>query len=153
MAKRVWGIVATVAGTGYLPLAPGTWASVIATMLWYVLSASILHPHYWQLLIVPVLFFAGVYCSGKILRGDEKDPSFVVIDEFAGQWLTLLFIPATLFNALAGLVLFRIFDIAKPLGIKKMEERKKGWGIMADDMLAGLYSNLILHLLLYFKLW
>jgi phosphatidylglycerophosphatase A len=102
---------------------------------------------------MPLIIFGGVYCSERILKDNEKDPSHIVIDEFAGLWLTLLFVQPSYKNAIAGFILFRIFDIAKPFGIRKMEKFKKGWGIMLDDLLAGLYSNLILQSLVFFKIW
>jgi phosphatidylglycerophosphatase A len=153
MGKRLAEFVATTGGLGYLPLAPGTWAAALSTIIWCVLCFTIPNPFVWQLILMPLLVFAGVYCSEKILKEDEKDPSHIVIDEFAGLWLTLLLVEPSYKNAIAGFILFRIFDIAKPFGIKKMEKFKKGWGIMLDDLLAGLYSNLILQSLVLFKIW
>ncbi len=82
-----------------------------------------------------------------------EDPSRVVIDEAAGMYLTLLAIPVRWQYILTGLVLFRFFDIAKPLYIRKMERIGGGWGIMMDDMLAGVYSNIILQVIVWNKLW
>lgn len=75
-----------------------------------------------------------------------------MIDEVAGMMITLLFIPVTIFHIVAGLILFRFFDIAKPLFIRKMEALPKGWGVMADDVLAGLYAHLVLRLIVYYNL-
>ena len=77
----------------------------------------------------------------------------MVIDEVAGMAITLLFIPPTWQNIVAGFILFRFFDILKPLGIKRMEKMKNGWGIMLDDILAGIYSTIVLHLLIFYKIW
>jgi phosphatidylglycerophosphatase A len=100
---------------------------------------------------MPVIILTGIYCTNLILHDDEKDPSHIVIDEFAGLWLSLLIIPVTILNAILGFIFFRFFDIAKPFGIRKMERLKKGKGIMADDLLAGLYSNILLQLILFLK--
>jgi phosphatidylglycerophosphatase A len=153
MGKRVAEFVATTGGLGYLPLAPGTWAAAFSAILWCVICFTSPNPFVWQLTLMPILIYGGVYCSEKILKENEKDPSHIVIDEFAGLWLTLLFVQPSYKNAIAGFILFRIFDIAKPFGIRKMEQFKKGWGIMLDDLLAGLYSNLILQSIVFFKIW
>ena len=76
-----------------------------------------------------------------------EDPSFVVIDEVAGQLLTFLFLPVNAFNLILGSMAFRLFDIWKPFPIRKLEPLGKGVGIMADDLLAGVYANLVLQLL------
>jgi phosphatidylglycerophosphatase A len=77
----------------------------------------------------------------------------VVIDEVAGMLITLIFIPITLKCVLTGLVLFRFFDITKPLFIRKMESLPKGWGVMADDVLAGIYAHIVLTIIVSFKLY
>ena len=82
-----------------------------------------------------------------------KDSPRIVIDEVAGMCLSLLFVPVRWQYLAIGLLLFRFFDIAKPLYIRKMENLKGGWGVMMDDMLAGLYSNLVLQIIVLFKPW
>ena len=81
-----------------------------------------------------------------------KTATGVVIDEVAGMCLSLLFIPIHLKTLLAGLVLFRLFDILKPFGIRRLEKLRGGWGVMLDDLLAGLYANLVVQGALAFKL-
>lgn len=80
-----------------------------------------------------------------------KDHNRVVIDEVAGMCITLLFVPLKWQYTLIGLVLFRFFDILKPFGIRKLEELPGGWGVMADDVLAGIYANIILQLVMVFE--
>jgi phosphatidylglycerophosphatase A len=82
-----------------------------------------------------------------------KDSSKVVIDEVAGMMLSVLLIPVTIKYILTGLVLFRFFDIVKPFFIRKMEVLPKGWGVMADDLLAGIYSNIILQLVVFYQVF
>ncbi|PJA08607.1 MAG: phosphatidylglycerophosphatase A, partial [Flavobacteriales bacterium CG_4_10_14_0_2_um_filter_32_8] len=74
----------------------------------------------------------------------------IVIDEVIGMWITMLFVPLTWLTILIGFILFRFFDILKPLGIKKMENFNGGLGVMADDMLAGIYSNILLLIIVRF---
>ena len=149
MGRRIAGVIATTAGIGYLPFAPGTWAAALSALLWYEFYPSVT----WQALLTILLITAGVYSSSIMVREGEKDPGYIVIDEFAGMWLSLLFIPTSIINVIVSFVLFRFFDIVKPLGIRKMERLKKGWGIMMDDILAGIYSNIVLQVIVYFKVW
>jgi len=145
--------IATAAGIGYLPFAPGTWASIFAILLWYLLG-HLTGDHYaWQIVFVLAVIIVGIYSSNKIIGAEQKDPSHVVIDEVAGMWVTLLLIPFSYQNFLAGFVLFRFFDIAKPFGIKRLENYRSGYGVMFDDLLAGIYSNIILHIIVYSKVW
>lgn len=90
----------------------------------------------------------GVLTSSDATRSTgNEDPSFVVIDEAAGQLLAFLFLPVSAFNLILGTVAFRVFDIWKPFPIRRLESLGKGVGIMADDLLAGVYANLVLQLL------
>ena len=153
MSYRLNKFVATAAGIGYWPMAPGTWAALASAVTWFVLCKFFPDNFYWQLIIILFTIVAGVYCSGKILNESDKDPNYIVIDEVAGMLVTILFISPTLLNFGIGLLLFRFFDILKPFGIKKMERIRKGWGIMLDDLLAGIYSTIILRLLIGMKIW
>ncbi len=150
---RINRFVSTVGGIGYLPLAPGTFAAALAVGIWYLLTLNGPMEFTLQILFVLISMIAGIYTSGKVSAESGKDPSFVVIDELAGMWITLLLIPPSIPNYIIAFVLFRFFDISKPLGIRKMEKFKNGWGIMSDDILAGIYSNIVLRFLLVLKLW
>jgi phosphatidylglycerophosphatase A len=149
---RLNRIVATVGGIGYLPFAPGTFAAALAALIWYLIPVTA-GLNQWQLPSVVAVTLFGVYSSAKVCVKGVKDPSYVVIDEWAGMWISLLFLPPTVMNIIIAFILFRFFDIAKPLGIRKMEKQKNGWGIMLDDVLAGIYSNFVLRLLIVLKLW
>ncbi|MCL1933803.1 MAG: phosphatidylglycerophosphatase A [Candidatus Azobacteroides sp.] len=141
-------LIATGFGSGYCPKAPGTAGAVLATVLWFGLSL-LLTPYY--LFIVTgllILLFTGlgVWSSGIMEAYWGEDPAKVVIDEMVGVWIPLLAVSdGNVYFALVALLLFRLFDIFKPLGIRKMEAIKGGWGIMLDDILAGLYSLIILY--------
>jgi phosphatidylglycerophosphatase A len=99
------------------------------------------------LLVILAPLALGVYSSGKVEAGWGKDSYRVVIDEVVGMGLTLLFVPVRWPYLAIGLLLFRFFDIAKPLYIRKMEQLNGGWGVMMDDVLAGVYANLLLQLI------
>jgi phosphatidylglycerophosphatase A len=160
-------------GVGYLPVAPGTWGSAFgvgiylllhqALVLWFtsngvfrwgvfsenthVIFAAVL------LVIVLVITLAGVWAATRVERlQGSKDPGKVVIDEVAGQLITFLFIPyfSPWWVLVAGFFLFRAFDIWKPYPIRRLESLEAGLGIMADDVLAGLYAATVLALISIF---
>ena len=148
-------IISTGFGSGYFPKAPGTAGAVLATIIWFGLT-FFLSPCYLFLttaILIIVFTFLGVWSSGIMEASWGKDPSKVVVDEMVGVWIPLLAVNNNneyfIYYALAALVLFRLFDIFKPFGIRKMEIFGGGWGIMLDDILAGLYSLLILGVLIW----
>lgn len=137
--------IATGAGSGYLPKAPGTWGSLVGVLLWFL--ASRLEPSSY-LAVVAVLFVIGVFSAGAVEKiVDRPDPSIVVIDEIVGQMIALSLAPVHPAAALAGFVLFRFFDILKPFPIGWIDRHLHGGlGVMLDDVVAGLYALLVLHL-------
>ncbi len=150
-------VFATGFGSGYAPIASGTVGSFVGILLFGSLfifwtnNLSGLFSFQLLLLFLIVLFFVpGVWASKKLEKKWGKDPSQIVIDEIVGQWVALLFIPFSISNLILSFFLFRVFDIWKPLGIRKLENLPHGWGIMSDDVLAGIYANLVLQLLLIF---
>jgi phosphatidylglycerophosphatase A len=145
-------LIATFFGIGYIGKGGGTVAAAVLCIIWIVIPAGDLTNH-WQLFITTLVCIAGVWSGNVVDAIWGKDSSKVVIDEVAGMMITLLFLPITIPYVLAGLVLFRLFDIVKPLFIKKMELLPKGWGVMADDVLAGIYAHLVLQLIVYFKVF
>ena len=140
-------LIATGFYSGYLPKAPGTWGSLVGLLLFYLLHTLSL-PVY--LAVVAGIFVVGSFAAGeaeKIL--DSRDPGSVVIDEIAGMLITMIAVPATPLNMALGFILFRIFDIAKPFPVNFFDQRfHGGLGIMLDDVMAGIYSLIILQLLL-----
>jgi phosphatidylglycerophosphatase A len=140
-------LIATGFYSGYLPKAPGTWGSLVGLLLFYLLHTLSL-PVY--LAVVAGIFVVGSFAAGEaenIL--DSRDPGVVVIDEIAGMLITMIAVPATPLNMALGFILFRIFDIAKPFPVNFFDQRfHGGLGIMLDDVMAGIYSLIILQLLL-----
>jgi phosphatidylglycerophosphatase A len=143
-------IIATFFGIGYIGKGGGTLAAVALCIMWLVIPERFLTP-YLQVSLTLLVCLLGVWSGNAVDAFWGKDSSKVVIDEVAGMMVSLLFIPIVLKYVLAGLVLFRIFDIAKPLFIKRMEALPKGWGVMGDDVVAGVYANLLLQVILYVK--
>ena len=140
-------IVATFFGAGFCPIAPGTAASFITALIYMFF----LHGFPWpvQALIIIDVFLIGVPTSSRYAAElGRKDPGRVVIDETCGQLIALFMLPPDPVLVAAAFFLFRIFDIIKPYPIKKLEAFPKGWGIMADDVGAGLASAFVLRLIL-----
>jgi len=144
---------------GLLPLCPGTWGSLPPAIIFMVLACLGLAA--WLIFSVMMIFVVAgsvicVVCSPAVIaETGKKDPGQVVIDEFAGQAVT--FLPAVLIiemNPLIvagmGFVFFRLFDIIKPFPVKKLEKLPKGWGILADDLMAGFYAAISLVIFVNF---
>ena len=140
-------LIASVAGIGYVK-GGGTFAAMVYCIIWFLLPAGF-STGYWQVVTTLVIIVVGVWCSNEVDSIWGKDSSKVVIDEVAGMAIALLFVPQNIVFLLCGLVLFRFFDIAKPLGIRTLEKWPKGWGVMADDVLAGVYSLIVMHLIVF----
>lgn len=127
-------------------MAPGTWGSAVAILMVYPLVY--LHPQWYTVILLSLIFvflWIGVTSSALLEEEWGKDPKQTVIDEMIGIWIALLGGPLTWPHLLAAFVLFRFFDIAKPLGIRQLEAHNKGWGVMLDDVLAGAYANFVIQ--------
>jgi phosphatidylglycerophosphatase A len=145
---RLAVFVATVAYCGYFPFAPGTVGSA-AGLVVYLLVWS-LHSPVFEIGLIGGLFVAGVWAGTTAERYfGGIDPGPVVIDEVVGMLITLAFIPVGWSGALAGFVLFRIFDVIKPFPAGRLESLHGGLGVMADDAMAAVYANLSLRLLIW----
>ncbi len=138
--------VASVLGVGYIPVASGTFGSAAGLLLWAVLPGSALV----QTAAIVALFVAGAW-SGSLAEEHfgRTDPGQVVIDEVLGMLVTLLWNPVGWTGAVAGFMLFRIFDIVKPYPAGRLERLPGGVGVMADDVMAAVYANLVLRLCLW----
>jgi phosphatidylglycerophosphatase A len=148
---QVHKLISTCLGIGYIGKGAGTVAAIATCLTWYLAWKGGFPPFYLSLMITAGLTFVGVWSAGIVSKIWGDDPAKVVIDEAAGMCVSLLFLPVNWKFATAALVLFRIFDIFKPFYIKKMEKYPGGWGIMLDDVLAGIYTNVLLQAALYFK--
>jgi len=136
--KQLGVAIGTVAGVGYLPIAPGTWGSAVAVIL-YLVTRQWAWPA--QLALLLVVTVVGIWASDVTAKAlKREDPGPVVIDEVAGQLVTLFMTGAGLYGAIIGFFVFRIFDIIKPWPARQLEDLPGGVGIMADDLMAGVYG-------------
>jgi phosphatidylglycerophosphatase A len=160
-------IIATGFYSGYIPWASGTFGSIVGFLLYLIPDME--QPWIMSIAIVAG-FFAGVITSAKVvavvghqlsataelaknmLQGSEHetpDPSIVVIDEIVGLWISLWFLPKSFFIILLAFIFFRVFDILKPPPARQFERYPNGWGIMLDDVMAGIYANLAVRLVMF----
>lgn len=142
---RLAVLVATAGGAGYAPVAPGTAGSLVGVAIFLVTAD-------WasgtRLAFLTAVVLLGIWAAGRAaVLVAKKDPGYVVIDEVAGQLLTLYFTGVNLLGVALGFLIFRFLDIVKPWPAQRLEALPGGVGIMADDLMAGLYGHLILLVL------
>jgi len=148
--KILWKTISMFFGAGYFPLAPGTFTSLLIVLLYKFLLVHLSWPLY--LLIFLLLCSLGTFSAGYYSRElKHNDPRKIVIDEACGQLVVCFQIPQDWLSICLSFLLFRFFDILKPYPIRKLEKLPQGWGIMADDIVAAIYSGLILHVYLALK--
>ena len=152
--------IVTFFGVGYTPIAPGTAGALAGGILFYLLNFALSKAglgFYTIQLLLALLTIIVLLVSVRSIKNIDKswghDSQKIVIDEVVGVWIAMLFIPATLLNYLLAFVLFRFFDIAKPLFIRKIDNLKSSWSIMLDDVVAGVYANVCIQLLIYFIIY
>ncbi len=149
MNQRVEKLCATVLGIGYLPIAPGTWASLAAVLTWYLLHLQIEFSPEIQFAAIASGIFVGLWSSIRLEKLWGKDPSQIVIDEWAGMWITCFLVAPGWKELALALIVFRILDIWKPFFIRRAEKLKGGWGVMMDDIIAGVMGNLIVRIIIW----
>lgn len=140
---RLAVLIATVGGLGHAPIAPGTFGSAAGIAIYWFTRAW---PIEWQLALIVVVSLVGIWASTRAAAHfGKEDPGAVVIDEVAGQLVTLAFTGANVAAMAAGFFVFRILDIIKPFPADRFERLHGGTGIMADDLMAGVYGCLLMH--------
>ena len=138
-------ILSTFFYVGYLPLIPGTFASLVGVLIFYIARSNF--PIY--ICLTLCVIFSGFFVSGKAEKiFNKKDPKYIVIDEVCGMLLSLMFLPLDIKFVIIAFVLFRLLDILKPYPANRIQELKGSIGIMGDDIVAGVYTNLIMLVVL-----
>jgi phosphatidylglycerophosphatase A len=169
-AKDYLALAIATCGVGYLPLAPGTWGSLVGIGLYLIVRGALMKaffsvaaPHHFQLLhvyygiiafelaVIVAVALVGTWAASRTEdRSATKDPSEVVIDEVVGQFIALIPVPFVLeaawWTAILAFILFRFFDIVKPYPARKLESLHGGLGIMLDDVVAGVYAAVVVAL-------
>ena len=149
---RIAKLIATALGTGYTPKAPGTAGALTGTIFLYFINLTAYHYgatfqtiFALDVVLTLLITLAGVFSINQVHKIWQHDSGKIVIDEVAGVLVTLLHVPLDWRYYLAGFILFRIFDIAKPFYIKKIDRLNSSWSVMLDDIVAGIYGLLILQ--------
>jgi phosphatidylglycerophosphatase A len=151
--NHFYKLIATFFGLGYAPVAPGTFGALggflISLVCWYagMPSERFLYIH---IFLILVSYMAGVYAVNKLKEEWGHDPSRVVIDETLGFWVSIIFLPINWNVLLSGFILFRFFDILKPLGIRKIDQMNSPHSVMLDDVAAGIFANAVLQVAVCF---
>lgn len=142
MRNRIYKTIASIFYIGYLPVTPGTLGSLAALILYYFIN----HNFIVNGIVILIIIILGFLTAGRVEKiFGEKDPGEIVIDEFAGMLISLYRLPPTMGYVVTGFLLFRFFDIVKPRPIRNIEKLKGSLGIMSDDIIAGVYTNMILQ--------
>jgi len=142
-------IIATGFGSGFWPWGPGTAGSVVAAFIWWLLSLWLGQTALCATTLCLVVVFTaiGTWATARLQPYWGDDPSRVVVDEMVGVWIPLAFVDVgDVWMMVLSVLLFRFFDILKPLGIRNLDRRVGAFWVMADDLLAGVYSLIILLL-------
>ncbi len=146
---RVLILFVTAGYAGFSRLAPGTVGSLVGLLLYLPLASS---PALVPPLAAVAMFFLGVFASSHVANiWRVKDPQAIVIDEIVGMWIALLWLPFEMVYFAGAFLAFRLFDIFKPFPARQAEGLPAGWGIMVDDVVAGVYANLAIHGLVYLR--
>jgi CDP-diacylglycerol---glycerol-3-phosphate 3-phosphatidyltransferase len=149
---KVFPLVSTLFGIGRISIMPGTLGSIVSLIVLFLINQFSTYHIYLLPAIIVSTFFIGVYSSGLAEKKFGHDASIIIIDEFVGQFIPFLFIvKIEVWHYIAAFVLFRFFDILKPLGINKSQKLPNGWGVLTDDLIAGIYSFIILHSVILIK--
>lgn len=134
--------------TGYAPIAPGTVGSIFGLVLFALIPGF----RGMTFVIIAIgIFFLGVIVAGEVEKSEGSDPSIINIDEIVGMWISIIFLPedCSWIWLIGAFLIFRLFDILKPFPINISQRLSGGWGVMVDDILAGIYTNLVLRILIY----
>ena len=153
-------LITTALGAGYSPVAPGTAGSTVGIGIlfsanWLFKDLGFEQPAvlFFNLALIVCILFLGVYSIKKVHTIWEHDASKIVIDEVVGVWIAAFALPLRWEYYLAAFLLFRFFDIVKPLFIRRIDAMKGHWSVMLDDVVAGIYASIVLQCVLFFNLF
>jgi phosphatidylglycerophosphatase A len=153
---RLHKLIASGLGTGYAPFAPGTAGSILGIVLFYLFNYILngLNIEPWLILLLNLfatifVLLIGAYSIRKVHQIWEHDAPQIVIDEIIGVWIAVFAMPFKWQYYLYALILFRFFDIVKPLYIRKLDNLKTDWSVMLDDVLAGVYASIVLQIIVH----
>ncbi len=158
MIMNIAKIIASGFYTGYVPVAPGTFGSLFGAVLVYLINFILVQFVVGSnifitinLILIVLVYLIGVWSIGKVHQEWKHDDKRIVIDEIVGVWISLIVVPFKVKYYLLAFLVFRFFDILKPLGIKKIDGFSSNISVMLDDVLAGFYSMLVVFIIVYYR--
>lgn len=140
--------IATFFYVGLIPIAPGTFGTLAAIPLFWLISGFPIYLYFLITIVLTLIFIWASTVTEEIYN--ERDPGKIVADEVSGYLVTMILVPPTAVNMALGFILFRLFDILKPPPVRKFEKLPRGWGVVIDDVAAGVYACVCMHLILRF---
>lgn len=146
-------IVSTLLGTGYFPKMPGTAGTMIATLIYLLLPVKLFSSIKNDVIFLVCILTLSLISVIFISKAEKKlghDSNKIVLDEFMGYFIAVVFLPKTVLIAVFAFILFRFFDIFKPEPVNILQKLPAGWGVMADDLMAGVYTNISLQIFIRF---
>ncbi|MCF6242118.1 MAG: phosphatidylglycerophosphatase A [Bacteroidales bacterium] len=156
---RIHKIIASGFGTGYALIAPGTAGSILGVLLFWIINYLFTGFHidsriilFLNLFAIIFLMILGTYSIKKVHTQWEHDAAKIVVDEIVGVWIAAFALPFSWIYYFYALIIFRFYDIVKPLFIKKIDQMNNDWSVMLDDVLAGIYSFITIQTLLHFNI-
>jgi len=152
--KRLAVVISSGFGAGFIKPGPGTWGTAVAFLISSLMLIGGVTDSLYIPVILTLLFYSVGLWSIGILENDWKDDDQrIVVDEMIGYWITIILIPVNWTNFILAFFLFRLFDIVKPFGIRRFDEIKTNWAVLVDDVVAGVYANITLRIILLLIAW
>ncbi len=145
--KKLIKIIATGLGIGYIPFMPGTMTSLAVVLVYWFWNPQ---GNTWTIFTLATIIVAMMVAHSAEEYFNKKDDQKITIDEIAGMSIALSLVPHNILLILLAFILFRIFDISKILFIRKIEKQPGAWGLVGDDVLAGIYTHIIMYFIIYF---
>lgn len=152
--KKLAIVISSGFGTGFIKPGPGTWGTAMAFLISIFLWKSPLPQNpYLPILLSGLFYMLGLWSINMLSDEWEDDDQRIVVDEMIGFWITIIFVPISWTSLILAFVLFRLYDIFKPLGIRKFDNIKTNWAVLVDDVVAGVYANITLQIILILLSW
>lgn len=149
--QDIFTITATLLGIGYIPIMPGTFGTLAGALVYLSIPEKWLTVFPFAGFVIAAIaafFYLGVYLTHKAEQKLGHDAGSIILDEFVAYFVCVLFLPKSLLMAIYAFAIFRVFDIAKPQPIKMIQKLKGGWGIMTDDILAAVFTNVFMQIMI-----
>ena len=152
--KRLAVVISSGFGAGFIKPGPGTWGTAVAFLISALIYVSGVPDNFFIPVILTLLFYvAGLWSIGMLENDWEDDDQRILVDEMIGYWISMIMIPVSWTSLILAFFLFRAFDISKPLGIRRFDEIKTNWAVLVDDVVAGIYANISLRIVLLMIAW